>query len=70
MHAPQVQSYVLAGEEAKALLDILADLPLQAVAPLLQLLDGRVLWELVGGAAHLALRQSAGEQLLQAKDTT
>ena len=45
-------------------LDVLADLPLQAVASLLQLLNGTVLGELVGSAAHLALCHAASEQLL------
>lgn len=45
-------------------LNVLADLPLQPMTPLLQLLDGAVLWKLVGRASHLALRQRAREQLL------
>lgn len=49
---------------AGALLDILADLPLQALPPLLQLLNGALLRELVRGAAELALSQGAAEQLL------
>ena len=36
-------------------LDILADLSLQTLPSLLQLLDGAVLGELVGRAPHLAL---------------
>lgn len=45
-------------------LNVLTDLPLQAVPPFLQLLDGAVLWKLVGSASHLALRHAACEQLL------
>lgn len=54
----------LPGSDAGGLLDILADLPLQALPPLLQLLNGTLLWELVGGASELTLRQGAAEQLL------
>lgn len=46
------------------LLDILADLSLQAMTFLLQLFYGAVLWEFIGGAAHLTLCQATGEQLL------
>jgi len=49
----------------RGLLDILADLSFQALASLLQLLDGAVLRELVGRTVHLTVRQAAGEQLLQ-----
>lgn len=49
---------------AGALLDILADLPLQALPPLLQLLNGALLGKLVWGAAELTLSQGAAEQLL------
>lgn len=52
------------------LLDILADLPLKALAPLLQLFDGAVLWKLIGGAAHLTLSQAAGEQLLRTESNS
>lgn len=52
------------GSAAGGLLDILADLPLQALPPLLQLLDGALLGELVRGAAELTLSQGAAEQLL------
>lgn len=48
------------------LLDILTDLSLKALTPLLQLFDGAVLGKLVGGAPHLTLCEAAGEQLLQA----
>lgn len=48
-----------------SLLDVLADLPLQALASLLQLLDGAVLRELIRSGAHLTLRQAAREQLLR-----
>lgn len=54
----------LPGSDAGGLLDILADLPLQALPPLLQLLNGTLLGELVGGASELTLRQGAAEQLL------
>lgn len=54
----------LPGSGAGGSLDILADLPLQALPALLQLLDGALLGELVGGAAELALSQGAAEQLL------
>lgn len=47
-------------------LDILADLPLQSVPPLLQLLNRALLRELIWSAPHLTLRQAAGEQLLNA----
>lgn len=46
-------------------LDVLADLPLQALASLLQLLDGAVLRELIRSGAHLTLRQATSEQLLR-----
>lgn len=52
------------------LLDILADLALQALPPLLQLLDGALLGELIGRRAHLALGQRAAEQLLCARRVT
>lgn len=39
------------------LLDVLADLTFQALPPLLQLLDGALLRELVGRRPHLALGQ-------------
>lgn len=45
-------------------LNVLTDLPLQAVPPFLQLLDGAVLRKLVGSASHLALSHAAREQLL------
>lgn len=51
-------------------LDILADLPLQSVPPLLQLLNRAVLRKLVWSTPHLALRQAAGEQLLNAHNYT
>lgn len=41
------------------ILNILADLPLEPMAPLLQLLDGAVLRKFVGSTSHLALRQRA-----------
>lgn len=46
------------------LLNILADLSLKPLPPLLQLLDGTVLRKLVRSTAHLALSQSARQQLL------
>lgn len=52
------------GEAGAGSLDILADLPLQPLPPLLQLLDGAGLWELIRGAAELTLSQGAAEQLL------
>lgn len=45
-------------------LDVLTDLPFQAVPSLLQLFDGAVLWELIRSTSHLALRHAACEQLL------
>lgn len=47
------------------LLDILADLSLEALTSLLQLFNRAVLRKFIGSASHLALCQSAGEQLLQ-----
>lgn len=41
------------------LLNILADLSLESLPPLLQLLDGTVLWKLIRSTAHLALSQTA-----------
>lgn len=55
----------LLGSGARGLLDILADLPLQALPPLLQLLNRTLLRELVRGTAELALSQGAAEQLLK-----
>lgn len=46
-------------------LDVLADLPLEAVPAFLQLFDGAFLGELVGSASHLCLRHAACEQLLK-----
>lgn len=54
----------LPGSGARGSLDILADLPLQALPPLLQLLNGALFRELVRGTAELALSQGAAEQLL------
>lgn len=48
-----------------SLLDVLADLPLEAMPAFLQLLDGAFLGELVGSAAHLRLGHAACEQLLE-----
>ena len=48
------------------LLHILADLSLEAMASLLQLLNWAVLGEFIGSTSHLTLRQSAREQLLYA----
>lgn len=53
-------------ERWDVVLDILADLPLQSVPPLLQLLNGALLGELIWSAPHLTLGQAAGEQLLNA----
>lgn len=39
------------------ILNILADLSLEPMTPLLQLLDGAVLGKFIGSASHLALRQ-------------
>lgn len=50
------------------LLDILADLSLEALTSLLLLFDGAVFGKLVGSASHLTLCHSAREQLLH-KDT-
>lgn len=46
-------------------LDVLADLPLETMAALLQLFDGAFLGELVRSTAHLSLRHAACEQLLK-----
>lgn len=46
-----------AGKGGSSSLDILADLALQPLPPLLQLLDGAFLWELVRGASELTLSQ-------------
>lgn len=46
------------------LLNILADLSLESLPPLLQLLDGTVLGKLIRSTAHLALGQTARQQLL------
>lgn len=48
-------------------LNVLADLPLQAVPSLLKLLDGAVLWELVRCGSHLTFCHAACEQLLLCK---
>lgn len=45
------------GRGGSSSLDILADLALQPLPPLLQLLDGAFLWELVRGASELTLSQ-------------
>lgn len=62
--APPPSHGCLLDSGAGALLDILADLPFQALPPLLQLLNGALLGELVRGTAELALSQGAAEQLL------
>lgn len=46
-------------------LDVLADLPLEAMPAFLQLFDGAFLREHVGSASHLCLRHAACEQLLK-----
>lgn len=48
-----------------SLLDVLADLPLEAMPAFLQLFDGAFLGELVGSAPHLRLGHAACEQLLK-----
>lgn len=46
------------------LLNVLADLSLEPLPPLLQLLNGTVLWKLIRSTAHLALSQTPWQQLL------
>lgn len=54
-----IKSICLKARSWIVLLNILADLSLEPLPPLLQLLDGTVLRKLIRSAAHLALSQTA-----------
>lgn len=54
-----IKSICLKARRWIVLLNILADLSLESLPPLLQLLDGTILRKLVRSTAHLALSQTA-----------